>query len=70
MELLGVRSGDAVMARELQMGPGMGLGSVNGGRGRSLHEDVLLGRDCEVEWEDVFGGGEFDVRSFCDDVMM
>lgn len=46
------------MSRELCMGPGMGVGSVNGGGGRSVHEDVLLGRDCEIGWEDVFGGGE------------
>ena len=60
MELSIVRGGDSLMARELAMGPGMGLGSVNGGRGRSVHEDVLLGRDWEIDgWEDVFGGGDY-----------
>lgn len=63
MELGIVRSDDFVKASELAMGPGMGLGSVNGGRGRSVHEDVLLGRDCEIDgWEDVFGGGKSRLR--------
>ena len=21
-----------------------------------MHEDVLMGRDCEIEWEDVYSG--------------
>jgi len=46
MELLTVRNGDAARP------------SVLGGRGcAGLHEDVLLGRDCEIDgWEDVYSG--------------
>lgn len=44
MELLTVRNGDAARP------------SVLGGRGcGGVHEDVLLGRDWEIEWEDVYG---------------
>lgn len=23
-----------------------------------MHADILMGRDCELDWEDVFTGGE------------
>ncbi|KAK4574536.1 hypothetical protein LTR86_001377 [Recurvomyces mirabilis] len=26
------------------------------GRGASVHADILMGRDCELDWEDVFEG--------------
>ena len=29
-----------------------------GGRERSVHEDVLMGRDTTCDWEDVFKGEE------------
>lgn len=59
MELGIVRGGDSIRSRELAMGPGMGFGSVGGGWGRSVHEEVLLGRDWEIDgWEDVYGGGK------------
>ena len=31
---------------------------VLGGGGRGVHEDILKGRDCEIQWEDVFKGEE------------
>jgi len=31
---------------------------VLGGGGRGVHEDILMGRDCSIEWEDVFTGAE------------
>jgi proteasome maturation protein len=31
---------------------------VLGGGGRGVHEDILCGRDGEVQWEDVFSGEE------------
>lgn len=32
--------------------------AVLGGGGRGLHEDVLMGREACIEWEDVFTGSE------------
>jgi len=32
--------------------------AVLGGTGRGIHEDVLMGREASIEWEDVFTGGE------------
>ncbi|KAK5117273.1 hypothetical protein LTR62_005890 [Meristemomyces frigidus] len=31
-------------------------GCLAGGRGGGLHADILAGRDCELDWEDVFDG--------------
>jgi proteasome maturation protein len=31
---------------------------VLGGGGRGVHEDILMGRESSIEWEDVFTGGE------------
>ncbi|KAF2667918.1 hypothetical protein BT63DRAFT_426767 [Microthyrium microscopicum] len=33
------------------------LGRLPGG-GQSVHEDILMGKETEVAWEDVFGAGE------------
>ena len=40
----------------------MCLGGSGGGGG--VHQDILTGRDCEIDWEDVFDGG--DMRNHVD----
>lgn len=45
MELLTVANGDAARPSAL-LGPGAS----------GVHEDVLRGTDCEISWEDVYGG--------------
>jgi proteasome maturation protein len=32
--------------------------AVLGGAGRGVHEDILMGREASIEWEDVFTGGQ------------
>ncbi|KAL9618608.1 MAG: hypothetical protein Q9160_006719 [Pyrenula sp. 1 TL-2023] len=52
MELKIVREGDAGVLNGEGMRMGMGIGGGTAG----LHEDILMGRDCEIGWEDVFRG--------------
>ncbi|CAK1358591.1 uncharacterized protein RHO25_007370 [Cercospora beticola] len=53
MELGIVRAGE--WRPRILGGAGAGMG---GSTGSGLHADILMGRDCELDWEDVFTGGE------------
>jgi proteasome maturation protein len=39
--------------------------ALGGNMGGGVHADILSGRDTEIDWEDVFEGGELrDVKDF------
>ncbi|KAG9247082.1 proteasome maturation factor UMP1-domain-containing protein [Calycina marina] len=43
--------------------------AVLGGGNRGVHEDILMGNDCSIQWEDVFMGEEMrGVLGFHDEV--
>ncbi|CZT42366.1 related to 20S proteasome maturation factor [Rhynchosporium secalis] len=41
---------------------------LGGGSERGVHEDILRGMDCDVNWEDVFKGDEMGRMEFHDEV--
>lgn len=42
---------------------------VLGGGDRGVHEDILAGKDCSIDWEDVFKGDELrGIPGFHDEV--